>query len=67
MRYICMMGLLVLAGCTATYDLTIQRMDGSTQKLETWHDGEVAIHSVCRETATDAYGRTLECKERHLN
>lgn len=67
MRYVCLMALLVLAGCTATYDLTIQRMDGSMQKIETWHDGDVAVHSVCKETASDVYGRTLQCQERYLN
>ena len=67
MKLVCMMGLLALAGCTATYDLTIQRMDGTMEKMETWHDGDVAIHAVCQETANDVFGRTLECHERHLN
>ena len=69
MRYMLPIVLLSLftAACTTTYDMRIHRLDGKVETLQTWHDGEPPIHSVCKETAADVYGRTLECKERFLN
>lgn len=66
MRYL-VAALLLLSGCAGFYDMKIHRMDGTVEVVEAMSDGGADIHTVCKETGHDVYGRTLECQERHLN
>ncbi len=59
--------LLSCSACTSPYDMKIYRPDGSVQTIRTEYEGDTPVHSVCKETARDEFGRTLECRERPLD
>ncbi len=66
MRWL-VIAIVLLTGCVTAYDMKIHRMDGKLEKIEATYKGGPPVHSVCKETAVDVFGRTLECRERHLN